>query len=48
MKLKMNNDFDSRHRTQSLAPLHFGYTVWLPDEGIEASAQEKICDRATM
>ena len=41
MKLKMKNNFDSRHRVQTLPPLCSGDTVWLPNEGTEASVIEK-------
>ena len=40
MKLKMKNNFNSRHRVQTLPPLHSEDTVWLPNEGTEASLME--------
>ena len=46
MKLKMKNNFDSRHRAQSLPSLHTGDTVWLPNEETEASVLEKTGPRS--
>ena len=46
MKLKMKNNFDSRHRAQTLPPLHSGDTVWLPNEDTEASVLEKVGPRS--
>ena len=46
MKLKMKSNFDSRHRAQTLPPLHSGDTVWLPNEGTEASVLEKTGPRS--
>ena len=38
----MKSDFDARYRALTLPILSTGYTVWLPNENIEASVIEKV------